>query len=125
MDTSSGQQHYDRLVSDMGCSGASDTLGCLRNMPYEKLKQGVEDLSPGMFTYSVCHTLLSAIIVADECTTGTIVDVAYHCRRRFLVGHPTSTGSGRERGQSASPHRYEASGKECLYPSHFQSPQVM
>lgn len=53
MDISSGQQHYDRLVGDMGCAGADDTLDCLRDVPYEKLKQGVEDLSPGMFTYRV------------------------------------------------------------------------
>ena len=53
MDTTSGQQHYDRLVSGMGCAGAADTLDCLRGVPYEKLKQGVIDLSPGMFSYRV------------------------------------------------------------------------
>jgi acetylcholinesterase len=53
VDISAGQQQYDRLVSDMGCAGAGDTLDCLRDVPYEKLKQGVEDLSPGMFTYKV------------------------------------------------------------------------
>lgn len=54
VDVSSGQQHYDSLVSDMGCAGADDTLECLRDVPYKKLKQGVEDLSPGMFSYKVC-----------------------------------------------------------------------
>lgn len=54
VDVSSGQQHYDSLVSDMGCAGAGDTLECLRDVPYKKLKQGVEDLSPGMFSYKVC-----------------------------------------------------------------------
>ena len=53
MDISSGQRHYDNLVNDMGCAGADDTLDCLRGVPYEKLKQGVVDLSPGMFTYRV------------------------------------------------------------------------
>jgi len=53
MDISGGQRHYDRLVRNMGCAGANDTLDCLRDVPYEKLKQGVEDLSPGMFTYNV------------------------------------------------------------------------
>jgi len=58
-DISSGQQHYDSLVNNTGCAGASDTLDCLRNVTYEKLKQGVEDLSPGMFTYKVCHPITS------------------------------------------------------------------
>ena len=53
VDGSSGQHHYDRLANDMGCSGADDTLDCLRDVPYEKLKQGVEDMGPGMFTYQV------------------------------------------------------------------------
>lgn len=53
MDILSGQQHYDRLVSDTGCAGADDTLDCLRDVPYEKLKRGVVDMSPGMFTYEV------------------------------------------------------------------------
>jgi carboxylesterase type B len=53
MDISSGQRHYDRLVSDVGCAGADDTLDCLRDVPYERLKQGVKNLSPGMFTYKV------------------------------------------------------------------------
>ncbi|KAF9779504.1 carotenoid ester lipase precursor [Thelephora terrestris] len=50
-DISGGQRNYDRLVSDMGCARADDTLECLRDVPYKKLKQGVEDMSPGMFTY--------------------------------------------------------------------------
>ena len=124
-DTSSGQQHYDRLVSDMGCSGAGDTLDCLRNVPYEKLKQGVEDLSPGMFTYMVGRTLPPAVIVANGCTTGTVADVGYHCGWRFLVRYPTPLGSDGKRGPSASAHRYEARGKECLYASHFRYPQAM
>jgi len=113
MDTSDGQQHYDGLVNDMGCAGAGDTLDCLRNVPYERLKQGVEELSPGMFTYRVGHILSPAITVADGRTTGTVVDMAYHCRWQFLVRYSTPLGSDRERGPSASPHRYEVSGKEC------------
>ena len=53
-DILSGQRHYDKLVDDAGCTGAADTLGCLRDVPYEKLKQGVEGVTPGMFTYQVC-----------------------------------------------------------------------
>lgn len=53
MDILSGQRHYDELVNSVGCAGDGDTLDCLRGVPYEKLKQGVVDLSPGMFTYRV------------------------------------------------------------------------
>ena len=52
-DILSGQRHYDKLVDDVGCAGAADTLDCLRDVPYDKLKQGVEDVTPGMFTYQV------------------------------------------------------------------------
>ena len=53
VDSLSGQPHYDRLVRDVGCSGADDTLECLRDAPYKKLKQVVIRMSPGMFTYRV------------------------------------------------------------------------
>lgn len=53
IDISGGQRHYDRLVHNMGCSGSDDTLDCLRDVPYDKMKQAVEDLSPGMFGYEV------------------------------------------------------------------------
>lgn len=53
VDILSGQRNYDRLVNDVGCAEAYDTLDCLRDVPYEKLKQRVEVLSPGMFTYKV------------------------------------------------------------------------
>ncbi|KAF9007463.1 carotenoid ester lipase precursor [Cyathus striatus] len=49
-DITSGQQHYDALVSQTGCSGAADTLSCLRALPYPVLKAAV-DRSPGIFDY--------------------------------------------------------------------------
>lgn len=78
----SGQQNYDRLVSDMGCAGAGDTLDCLRDVPYERLKQGVEDLSPGMFTYkvSVDGSWSSKLLKTDRPVVGAIVNVADHSR---------------------------------------------
>ncbi|KAH8079814.1 Alpha/Beta hydrolase protein [Cristinia sonorae] len=48
-DISHGQKFYDALVSQVGCSGASDTLQCLRQAPYKKLKDAV-DASPGIFS---------------------------------------------------------------------------
>lgn len=107
MDISSGQQRYDKLVSDMGCSGADDTLDCLRGVPYEKLKQGVDDLSPGMFTYEVCDCCgwPVMILAADRRIVGRVADMADHCRSRFLIRHPNPTGTGRERGPNTGPHR--------------------
>ncbi|TFK33460.1 carotenoid ester lipase precursor [Crucibulum laeve] len=49
-DITNGQQHYDALVSLTGCSGTSDTLACLRTLPYTTLKAAI-DRSPGIFDY--------------------------------------------------------------------------
>ncbi|KAI9066037.1 carotenoid ester lipase precursor [Trametes sanguinea] len=48
-DISHGQADYDALVSQTGCVGAADTLQCLRQVPYDKLKKAV-DASPGIFS---------------------------------------------------------------------------
>jgi carboxylesterase type B len=80
VDVSSGQRDYDSLVNAMGCAEAHDTLDCLRDVPYEKLKQGVEVLSPGMFTYKVSEWLTTEIVAADGCTLGFVVDMANHGR---------------------------------------------
>ncbi|KAF7327211.1 Carboxylic ester hydrolase [Mycena kentingensis (nom. inval.)] len=45
-----GQKYYDAIVNQVGCSSASDTLACLRTVPYSKLKAAV-DASPGIFSY--------------------------------------------------------------------------
>ncbi|KAI0754517.1 carotenoid ester lipase precursor [Daedaleopsis nitida] len=49
-DLSHGQGDYDAIVAQTGCSGASDTLQCLRHVPFETLKKAV-DKSPGIFSY--------------------------------------------------------------------------
>ncbi|KAI0787376.1 carotenoid ester lipase precursor [Fomes fomentarius] len=49
-DLSNGQADYDKLVSQTGCSGAADTLQCLREVPFDNLKQAVDN-SPGIFAY--------------------------------------------------------------------------
>ncbi|KAG6829134.1 hypothetical protein H0H92_005608 [Tricholoma furcatifolium] len=45
-----GQVYYDAIVSQTGCSGASDTLACLRTVPYATLKAAMNN-SPGIFAY--------------------------------------------------------------------------
>ncbi|KAJ7599914.1 carotenoid ester lipase precursor [Mycena floridula] len=49
-DISHGQPYYDAVVSETGCSGATDTLACLRTVPYAKLKAAINQ-SPGIFSY--------------------------------------------------------------------------
>ncbi|KIJ18027.1 hypothetical protein PAXINDRAFT_9113 [Paxillus involutus ATCC 200175] len=49
-DITQGQEYYDALVSETGCSSASDTLQCLREVPYETLL-GAVNQSPNIFSY--------------------------------------------------------------------------
>ncbi|KAJ7448790.1 carotenoid ester lipase precursor [Mycena latifolia] len=45
-----GQKYYDTLVSQTGCANASDTLACLRTVPYATLK-AAQDASPFFLSY--------------------------------------------------------------------------
>ncbi|KAJ6624409.1 carotenoid ester lipase precursor [Mycena sp. CBHHK59/15] len=45
-----GQKYYDAIVQQTGCSSASDTLACLRTVPYATLK-AAQDASPFIFAY--------------------------------------------------------------------------
>ncbi|EGN97860.1 hypothetical protein SERLA73DRAFT_109097 [Serpula lacrymans var. lacrymans S7.3] len=49
-DITKGQTYYDFLVDQTGCSGALDTLQCLREVPYDILKSAV-DRTPNIFSY--------------------------------------------------------------------------
>ncbi|KAH9970754.1 Alpha/Beta hydrolase protein [Lactifluus volemus] len=49
-DITQGQPYYDDVVNRTGCSGSSDTLSCLRTVPYVTLKAAVGD-SPSIFSY--------------------------------------------------------------------------
>ena len=48
-DITHGQQYYDAIVKQTGCSGA-DTLDCLRTVPYSSLKAAINK-SPGILDY--------------------------------------------------------------------------
>ena len=48
-----GQADYDSLVAQTNCTGAADTLQCLREVPYATLKAAV-DKSAGFFSAQVC-----------------------------------------------------------------------
>ncbi|TFK34734.1 Alpha/Beta hydrolase protein [Crucibulum laeve] len=45
-----GQEAYDFLVSQTGCSGSHDTLSCLRHAPYDSLKAAI-DKTPSYDSY--------------------------------------------------------------------------
>ncbi|KAJ8519353.1 hypothetical protein ONZ45_g3707 [Pleurotus djamor] len=49
-DITHGQPYYDAIVRDAGCSGSSDTLACLRTVPYSRLKTAIDN-TPFIFDY--------------------------------------------------------------------------
>ncbi|KAH9968416.1 carotenoid ester lipase precursor [Lactifluus volemus] len=49
-DIEHGQPQYDALVKKAGCDGSSDTLDCLRKVPYSKFKYAMDN-SPNFFAY--------------------------------------------------------------------------
>ena len=51
-DITHGQKDYDALVKETGCSGSSDTLECLRGVPFDTLMTAINK-SPGIFSYQV------------------------------------------------------------------------
>ncbi|KAG6375210.1 hypothetical protein JVT61DRAFT_3422 [Boletus reticuloceps] len=51
-DITHGQPYYDALVAETGCSNATDTSQCLREVTYETLLTTVNQ-SPGIFAYQV------------------------------------------------------------------------
>ena len=59
-DATLGQQDYDNLVQAAGCAGAEDTLECLRQAPFQVLKEAV-DQSPTVRSYRVCHGSLNLL----------------------------------------------------------------
>ncbi|OCH92824.1 carotenoid ester lipase precursor [Obba rivulosa] len=48
-DITHGQEYYDALLSETGCTGSADTLECLRQLPFDTLKAAV-DQSPDIFS---------------------------------------------------------------------------
>jgi len=51
-DIEHGQQYYDTLVKNAACDRSPDTLECLRNVPYARLKSAI-DVVPDFFAYEV------------------------------------------------------------------------
>lgn len=51
-DITHGQKYYDSIVASTGCSGAADTLACLRTVSYASLKAAINQ-TPSIFAYQV------------------------------------------------------------------------
>ena len=55
-DIENGQGDYDKLVAQTGCTGAKDTLQCLREAPFDALMKAVND-TPSSNSYRVHRSL--------------------------------------------------------------------
>lgn len=86
---------YDALVRQTGCSGAADTLDCLRKVDYKVLKAAA-DLSPGIFSYQVCHLLGTCSRVNTNSRPVPHPCLATSCRRCIPDWQPPATGRRRE-----------------------------
>lgn len=51
-DMSGGQTTYDTLVKETDCAGSSDTLQCLREVPYDEFLAAM-DRTPNIFSWEV------------------------------------------------------------------------
>ncbi|EAA30450.1 hypothetical protein GE21DRAFT_9892 [Neurospora crassa] len=51
VDCPKGQKVYDTVVKNAGCSGAADTLACLRALPYETFLKAANSV-PGILSYN-------------------------------------------------------------------------
>src|SRR5690606_12518013 len=50
VDCPKGQAVYDQVVAKAGCAGASDTLACLRELPYDKFLEAANSV-PAILSY--------------------------------------------------------------------------
>ena len=57
-DVTHGQKYYDGIVAMTGCDGSADTPQCLREVPFDVLKQA-QDASPSIHSYQVCGSYSS------------------------------------------------------------------
>jgi hypothetical protein len=90
-DITNGQQYYDFLVQRTGCSGKSDTLACLRTVPYDTLKDAI-NATPAIFDYQVRSCRKSPTCAYIPCDTESQTCLASAYGWRFLHRHTTKSG---------------------------------
>jgi acetylcholinesterase len=59
-DVTVGQPDYDALVQETGCTGAQDTLECLRQAPFPALQAAMNN-SLGYLSYRVCRDFFNPL----------------------------------------------------------------
>jgi hypothetical protein len=94
-DITGGQKYYDALVVKTRCTGATDTLQCLRNVPYATLKEAINE-SPGLFSYQVSKGFyITPTIHLSSLSTVFKSRLAASCGWR--LHHGASSAVGQER----------------------------
>lgn len=63
VDGTKGQVVYDTVVNSAGCSGASDTLECLRWLDYTKLLNAANSV-PGILGYNLSPSHICLVRMA-------------------------------------------------------------
>jgi len=74
-DITNGQGYYDFLVAQTNCTGSSDTLQCLREVPYTTLMDAINQ-TPNIMTYQVSMPMASGL------------NTDRYCRAWHLPGYP-------------------------------------
>jgi len=70
-DIEHGQQYYDFMIKETGCKAQTDTLDCLRKVPYDTFKRAM-DKTPNFFAYQVrVYLAQSPSEVVHDCRIGT------------------------------------------------------
>ncbi|KAF8261989.1 Alpha/Beta hydrolase protein, partial [Lactarius quietus] len=85
-DITNGQPYYDFLVERANCSGSSDTLQCLRAVPYEELMDAI-NLTPSLFSYQ------SLALAWQPYADGKLVQQGKVARIPFVSGECDDEGT--------------------------------
>jgi carboxylesterase type B len=84
-DIEDGQVYYDSMVENTRCGNATDTLECLRHIPYTTFKYAM-DRSPDFMSYSVWNPNHLASDVCFTSPLGTYTALLTPCRWRLPDG---------------------------------------
>ncbi|KAL5115632.1 hypothetical protein ACEQ8H_006431 [Pleosporales sp. CAS-2024a] len=94
VDSTKAQAIYDTVVEAAGCSGSSDTLGCLRTIPYTQLLQACNTV-PGILGYATVN--LSYLPRPDHKvltdSPDALVSSGKYAKVPFIVGDQEDEGT--------------------------------
>ncbi|CBX98811.1 hypothetical protein IAQ61_007573 [Plenodomus lingam] len=94
VDCPKGQAIYDTVVKEAGCAGSSDTLSCLREVPYTKFLSAANSV-PGVLSYFTVN--LSYLPRPDGKTLtaspDTLVVAGKYAKVPFIVGDQEDEGT--------------------------------